>query len=151
MISEIAANVERHVRYLTETIGVRLAGSEGEKRAAEYIADQLRAAGAEILIEDFPVNQRDVKAEHLEMRVGDRWSRFPCSLLSNTPGTGGKWVQAPLFFFDSHTEYRREDLSLLRGKGVVHLGTHIESAEDYRRLVTAEPAFVMLVDARYPA
>ncbi|MCP4453025.1 MAG: hypothetical protein GY809_16305, partial [Planctomycetes bacterium] len=33
-------NIERHIRALTEEIGVRLAGSAQEKQAADYVADQ---------------------------------------------------------------------------------------------------------------
>src|SRR5262249_44179150 len=40
--------------------------------------------------------------------------------------------------------------SSLRGKAVVHLGCHIESREHYRRLIQAEPAFLLFVDVRYP-
>ena len=151
MGGDLARNVEKHIRHLTESIGVRLAGSHGERAAADYTAEQLRAAGAEASVEEFPVNERHVTEERLELRRGPRWMRFPCSLLSNVPGTNGQMVEAPLLFFDSHTEYDREDLSLLTGKAVVHLGTHIETVEHYRRLVEAKPAFVMLVDTRFPA
>ena len=34
---------------------------------------------------------------------------------------------------------------------MVHLGSHIETADHYRRLMAARPAFLMFVDTRYPA
>ncbi len=142
--------IEGHIRCLTEDIGVRLAGSSGEKRASEYIASRLRDIGADVQIEEFPVLERHVTDETLELRSGKEWIRFPCSLLSNTPGTGGKTIQAPLIFFDSHTEYKRKNLSFLRGKAVVHLGSHIETADRYRSLMQSEPAYLIFVDTRYP-
>jgi aminopeptidase YwaD len=145
-----ARDVERHLRTLTEDIGVRLAGSDGERQAAEYIAEQLASVGAAVHVEEFDVRQRAVEEEHLEVRMDGQWRSFPCSLLGNARGTGGETVEAPLAFFVSKTDYGRKDLSLLSGKAVVHLGSHIETAEDYRRLAEAKPAFVMFVDVRYP-
>ena len=66
------------------------------------------------------------------MLVGGQWRAFPCSLFSNTPGTGGKPVEAPLCLFEAPAEYRRPDLSHLRGKAVLHLGTHIESETSFQ-------------------
>lgn len=146
----LAQNVERHLRTLTEDIGVRLAGSIGERRAAEYIAQQLESVGARVHVEDFDVHQRAVEEERLEVRVDGQWQSFPCSLLSNARGTDGETLEAPLVFFASQTDYHRNDLSLLSGKAVVHLGSHIETADQYRRLVEAKPAFIMFVDVRYP-
>ena len=42
-----------HVVELATSIGKRLAGSEGEARAAEYLADQLRSYGYDVTIEPF--------------------------------------------------------------------------------------------------
>ncbi len=146
----LARNLERHVRTLTERIGIRLAGSAGERRVADYIAEELRNIGADVHLEDFAVRERVVEEEHLEISLNGTWRRFPCSLLSNAAGTEGKVVEAPVVFFASRTDYQRSDLSVLSGKAVVHLGSHIEAADYYRRLVEAKPAFVMFVDVRYP-
>ena len=142
--------LQRHLAYLTQTLGVRLAGTDNETRAADYIAAQFRAAGAAVSVETFPVRKRQVRRLKLQLRLGGRWVAFPGSLLSSTPGTNGKVREAPLLFFEAPAEYSRRDLSHLRGKAVVHLGTHIESRADYRRLMAAQPAFVLMVDVRYP-
>lgn len=142
--------LEKHLRALTLDIGVRLAGSDQERQAAEYAAAAFREAGASVAIEPFPVFQRCVEEQTLEVFMGGAWHSFPVSLFSSTPGTGGALVEAPLVFFEAPTEYARGDLSLLRGKAVVHLGCHIESRDAYRRLMQAEPAFLLFVDIRYP-
>lgn len=150
-LSAVSAGlIEKHLSILTRDIGIRLAGSEGERRAAEFIADAFCNAGAQVTVEEFPVFQRCVEEEHLEVLVGDTWRTFPGSLFSSTPGTGGNVIEAPLVFFDAPTDYARPDLSCLRGKAVVHLGCHIESREAYRRLMSAAPAFLLFVDIRYP-
>jgi aminopeptidase YwaD len=114
------------------------------------VADQLAAAGVKVRQEKFPVRERRVASEELEVLIDGSWRRFPCSLFSNTPGTEGEWREAPLRFFEAPAEYGRADLSCLRDKAVVHLGSHIESREQYRRLIEARPAFLLFVDVRYP-
>lgn len=96
--SVVAKNVENHIRMLTEEIGVRLAGSAGERQAADYIAEQLRNGGAEVHLEDFDVSERAVEEEHLEVRLDGKWQSFSCSLLGNALGTDGKTVEAPIVF-----------------------------------------------------
>ncbi|MDB6092761.1 MAG: ywaD 1 [Verrucomicrobia bacterium] len=140
-----------HLRYLTETIGVRLAGQPGEQAAGEYLAAQFAAAGARVQSEVFPVATREVTTQELQVFFGGAWHVFPCSLFVNTPGTGGEWVEGPLVFFDSQTGYQETDLAAkFRGKIVLHLGTHLESPDHYRRLVAAAPLAVLMVDVRYP-
>ena len=150
MPSILPENVEKHLKVLTEDIGIRLAGSEGENRAGAYIEEQLRGFGADVHMEGFDIKERAVEEEHLEVLVDGEWKTFACSLLGNARGTDGQTVEAPVAFFVCETDYQNPDLSDLKGKAVVHLGTHIETADYYRRLVEAEPAFVMFVDVRYP-
>jgi aminopeptidase YwaD len=139
----------RDLRVLASDIGVRLAGTRGERDAADYIVAQARDLGADVSEETFPVNARVVTAEQLEIRVGDEWRAFPCSLFSNTPGTDGQWRSARLAVH-APVDYQRPTLDHLRGAAVIHLGCHIESRDAYRRLLAAEPAFLLMVDTRYP-
>ena len=141
----------RHLRHLTETIGVRLAGSPGEMAAAEYMANGFAAAGATVTQESFPVQWRDVHEQQLQIFHDDDWHDAGCSLFANTPGTDGAWVEAPLVFFDGATGHQRPDLGAeLRGRAVLHLGCHIESRAHYGRLMAAQPAGLLMVDVRYP-
>ena len=68
MQSILTKNLEKHIKTLTEDVGIRLAGSVGERRAADYIAEELRGVGAEVYAEDFYVRERAVKEEHDEFR-----------------------------------------------------------------------------------
>jgi len=143
-------NVERHLTVLTQDIGVRLAGSKAEHQAADYVAEQFTEAGAAVQIEELDIRARAVDQEQLQVCVDGQWREVGCSLLSNALGTKGQVLEAPLVFFVAETDYQRPDLSFLEGKAVVHLGSHIETADHYRRLAEARPAFVMFVDVRYP-
>ncbi len=142
--------LERVMRELAETIGVRLAGTPGDRAAIDVVKKAFGESGATVWTEAFPVQARVVLSERLEIRVGETWRSYPASLFSNTPGTAGKVMEAPLVFFESPAEYGRPDLSHLRGKAVVHLGCHIESRAAYRRLMEAKPAFLLFVDIRFP-
>jgi aminopeptidase YwaD len=144
------ANLTRHLRILTEQIGVRLAGSPGEQKAVEYIAHEFEKIGATTSIESFPIMARDVSDQSLEVHSRDGWHKFPCSLFAGAPGTSGKMIEAPMVFFESPAERQRTDLADLRDKAVVHLGSHFESREFYKRLIDAKPAFLLCVDIRYP-
>ncbi|MEO6875760.1 MAG: M28 family metallopeptidase [Opitutaceae bacterium] len=141
----------RHLRHLTETIGVRLAGTPGEAAAADYVAEEFAAAGAVVHREAFPVQARDVQAEQLQVFYDGVWHDAGCSLFVNTPGTNGAWREAPLVYFEGPTGYQQPDLApALRGKIVLHLGCHIESRENYGRLMAAAPVGVLMADLRYP-
>jgi hypothetical protein len=143
--------LHRHLRHLTETIGVRLAGLPGEAAAAAYVAREFEQAGATVTRETFPVQARDVSEQQLQVFFDGAWHEAGCSLFANTPGTKGAWVEAPLVFFEGPTGYQQPDLGpLLGGKVVLHLGCHIESRENYRRLIAAQPAGLLMVDLRYP-
>ena len=150
MDTDQAERLREHLGYLTEQIGVRLAGTSEETRAAEYIAGQFERVGADVWSESFSVSSRNVQSEQLELYIDGQWKHFASSLLSNTPGTNGRSIEAPLVFFEAPAEKHCRDLSHLTGKAVVHLGSHIESRTSYERLIAAKPAFLLFVDARYP-
>ncbi len=146
-----ATRLEGHLRKLTVDLGVRLAGSDAERAAAEYLAAEASSIqGTRVTCEEFPVWERAVGRESLEVEIDGVWTRFDCSLFGAAPSTNGKTLEAPIVFFDTATGYLRDDLSFLRGRAVVHLGCHIETADNYRRLMEAEPAFLLFVDTRYP-
>lgn len=151
MLNIDRAALSRHLRHLTETIGVRLAGTPGEAAAADYVANEFARVGASVRRESFPVQARDVREQQLQVFHDGAWHDAGCSLFANTPGTGGEWLEAPLVFFAGPTDYQQADLAAaLRGNIVLHLGCHIESREHYRRLIAAGPLAVLMVDVRHP-
>ena len=64
----LSRNLEKHVRALTDDIGIRLAGSQQEYEAALYIEKQFRQYSDSVVIEKFPVMERCVEEEKLEIR-----------------------------------------------------------------------------------
>jgi Peptidase family M28 len=134
---------------LARDIGVRLAGTPSERAAADYIIGRARLTRAHVWEEPFPMRARVVSEEQLEVLIGGSWHPYSCSLFSSTPGTNGDWRTAEIATL-TPTDYQRDDLGHLRGKAVIHLGCHIASRNAYRRLMEAGPAFLLMVDTRYP-
>ncbi|TVQ22859.1 MAG: M28 family peptidase [Spirochaetaceae bacterium] len=142
--------IDHHIAWLSETIGPRLAGSTEEAAAADYIAETMRAHGAEVTIERFPVRSRRVTEESCAFLHDGRWQEVPCSTVGGSVGTDGQTIEGDLVIVEPPM-LRRESYDLYRGKAVMLLGTHIENPDHYRRLIAAGPAFLILVDVRYPA
>ncbi|MBR7128307.1 MAG: M28 family peptidase [Lentisphaeria bacterium] len=149
-MDNIAKNLEKHLRVLTDEIGVRLAGSRQEYQAAEYLANEFRKFSPHVAIEEYPVMERAVSQEKLEVEINGKWIEFPCSLFGASCTTSGKTFEGEIVFFDSATSYQKSDLAFLKNKAVVHFGCHIENEESYKRLMEAAPAFILFVDTRYP-
>ena len=145
----LASNLYRDVAYLTETIGIRLAGSEEERQAAEYIKSRMLEYVPKCHIEEFSVMCRKVEREELSVFLNGQWVNVPAMLFNGAPGTEGKVLEAPIVYFDSHTDYQRTDLSFVKGKAVVHWGLRFGSEENYGRMIQAQPACLLMVDTRY--
>lgn len=136
------------VAYLTKTIGERLAGSKNERRAAEYLQKRFSQYVPKCWIEEFPMMERRVNEEKLELLVDGQWKQYPSLLYSLASSTNGETVEADLVVFEAPAEIKRKDLSYLEGKAVLHYGG-FSSEDHYRRLMEAKPAFLIMVDTRY--
>lgn len=136
------------VAYLTKAIGVRLAGSENERRAAEYLQKRFSQYVPKCWLEEFPMMERRVTREVLEVLVDGQWKEYKSLLYNLSPSTGGETIEAELVIFEAPADIKRTDLSYLEGKAVLHYGG-LTSEDHYRRLMEAKPAFLIMVDTRY--
>lgn len=147
---DMAERIKDFLVKLTVGIGPRVAGSAQDQATVTLITETLAGIGLQAGIETFPVLSRWMRRQSLEVETADGWRAVPCSLLSSVPGTSGLPREAPLLFFAAATDYQADDLSHLTGKAVVHFGGHIENRDGYRRLMQANPAFILFVDVRHP-
>jgi len=141
-------NIRNDVKYLTETIGVRIAGTKEERLAAEYLQKRFLEYVPKCEIEEFPTMVRCIGREELAVLIGGEWKSIDIKLYNMSQTTDGKEIEAEIIFFDGHTDYQRKDISYLTGKAVVHFGS-IPAEDAFRRLIEAKPAFLMMVDTRY--
>lgn len=56
----VTANARAHVNVLAETIGSRPAGSDANRRAREYLIDQLRIAGMDVRVQETDARRADI-------------------------------------------------------------------------------------------
>jgi hypothetical protein len=145
-----SARLGRDLEHLVVHIGVRLAGHEGDRQAIQWIAWRCEELGAAVSLDPFPVRRRMVHRQQLEVRIGGEWKPFPCSLRGQSPGTGGRVIEAPLALHVCPSDYARTSLDHLAARAVLHFGLTLESLEDYRRLMQAGPACLLMADARFP-
>lgn len=108
-----------HLQHLALGIAGRLGGSEGERRAADYIAAHLSGLGLEVSRQEFPVRSYDLVEKRLEI-LEPALGEIPCEahwLLADTPPEG---VEGEMIFIENGTE---EDIGPeIEGKVVLVLG-----------------------------
>jgi len=56
----VASNARAHVNMLAETIGSRPAGSDANRRAREYLVDQLQVAGLQVRVQETDARRDDL-------------------------------------------------------------------------------------------
>ncbi|HET6484926.1 MAG TPA: M28 family metallopeptidase [Spirochaetia bacterium] len=136
--------------HLCKKIGVRLAGTENELRAAEYIRDRLRSAGcAGATLEPFPC--RSLRESQVQVSVldGAVWKPVECAAITGTNSTPGSepvegeivWIEMP---------EQMPQVTTLRGKIAILVGPLPTDLGLHKRLVKAEPLAVIHVDHRLP-
>jgi len=148
----LLAQLTRDWRVLCDEIGERRAGTDGERRAAEYIISQLRAAGADdARSEGFPCTSvRTITSKVMEPR-GRSWRAVESAALVGAPSTPGSgMVEGPLVWLDFPEEAPRLRPASLRGCILALFGPLPTSLELHRRLLAAEPLAVVHVDERLP-
>jgi len=115
--ADIEANTEAYenLLVLTDDIGPRVAGSEGEERARDFLADALRCYGMdEVRVEAFP--HRAWRPEREELRVISPVDRpLACRCAGLSPSTPSHGVEGQVVFLErcdaQELEERRQDVA----------------------------------------
>ena len=136
----------RNLRTLCDRFGHRFAGTSSERRAADYLVQQLRSYGlADARIEPFPYTgwQRGRPANLSVLSPAHR--RVPCLALPYCPPTGVRGVEAELLDLGDGApadfKERRKDIRgrivMVNSKVLIHLGRWVHRVEKYGRAVAA--------------
>ena len=124
-----------HVRMLTDTIGKRPTGFAGERRAAQYLAEQLESWGLEqVATEPFAAQSWDFEVCRLESTLGPM-EALPIEFTGATPPGG---IEAELLVCESPADAEAGELA---GK-IVLVNGGLPADEV---LLEGEPAGVILV------
>lgn len=137
---------------LCDTIGERRAGTDAERRAADYVADRFRAAGMDTVVkEPFPCLSLRRATVDVHVRLGARWQKVDATALVGAPGTPGeRAVTGELAWLELPESARRIAPGSLRGKIAMVFGPLPTEVAVHKRLVAAEPLAVVHVDDRLP-
>lgn len=150
--ARLLTQLTRDWQVLCHEIGERRAGTDGECRAADYIVEQLRVAGADdARSEVFPCTSvRKIASKVMEPR-GRGWRAVESAALVGAPSTPGPgMVEGPLVWLDFPEEAPRLRPASLRGCILALFGPLPTSLDLHRRLLAAEPLAVVHVDERLP-
>lgn len=122
------ANVVAHVNTLASDIGIRAAGTEGERAAATYIESVLADAGYETAIEAFPITTRE-DTSSIEVD-GEELAVRPFIMNgSATAETTGLLVYGGLGSAEELAPLDVEGQILLLDRGILEFGAKARNAE----------------------
>lgn len=144
------SRIEHDWQVLCDDIGIRLAGSEGEARAARYILDELEKSGClNCREESFPCRSRKGAEVKVEANLSGGWKIVESAAVTGSGSTEGTvegdvvWLEMP-----EHTCLLKP--GSLKGKVAIFFGPLPEEVDAHIRLVEAAPLAVVHVDHRLP-
>ena len=147
------ASLLRDWKTLCADIGERRAGTSGERRAADFIAQEWAAAGlSDVRLATFPcTSMAELGATVEEPAAGGRWKPVEAAALVGTPPTPGHAaIEAPLVWLEMPESAPRLQTGSLRGKILALFGPLPTDVAAHRRLLRAEPLAVIHIDERLP-
>ncbi|HWA86574.1 MAG TPA: M28 family peptidase [Opitutus sp.] len=144
--------IARDWKRLCADIGERRAGTDQERRAAEYVARQFRAGGMEdVSLEAFPCTGLRKATAEVHAHEGNRWRRVEAAPLVGAPATRGRRpIEAELVWLELPEEAGRLRPGSLAGHILAWFGPLPTDVSVHRRLLAARPAAVIHVDERLP-
>ncbi|MBI3948669.1 MAG: M28 family peptidase [Armatimonadetes bacterium] len=135
-----------HARYLAEAIGVRLTGTEAERRAADYVAAQLRAAGVpRVSIETFPCLAWGCERAALTVDGAE----VPCLPVAHAGRTPEGGVEGEFLYLETGSDLDRARAPL-DGRIGLMFGSFGDEPSRFRALMDSGLAALLVVDDRLP-
>lgn len=132
---------------VVDRAGVRLAGTEGEERAAQLIADRMESIGLEnVRIERPPFRTWQPGFSKLEACVNGRWEKILSAPVSHAPATRGKVLSGRAVRLEVVTETAK---AREQGDIAVLWDGYGESGDELRRLMNSGFKAFIFVDKRF--
>lgn len=135
-----------HARYLAESIGMRLAGTEADRRGAEYIAEQLQQVGvSQVALERFPClvwgyEQATLTVDGVQV---------PCLPVAHAGSTPPGGVEGELIYLENALDHDPVRVPL-EGRIGLMCGLFGEDPKRFRKLMESGLAALLVVDDRLP-
>ncbi|MFW6156026.1 MAG: M20/M25/M40 family metallo-hydrolase [Armatimonadota bacterium] len=144
-----AETIDGHLQMLCRDIGNRLAATDAERRAAEYVAEQMENFGlTNVTLETFPFHVWGYETARVDVLSGEERS-IECIPVANSRPTPGEGIEAEVAYVDHATA---ADLALndVEGKLLLIWGINLGSTETLHRLENSGAAGLLWVDDRFP-
>ncbi|NLO04665.1 MAG: Zn-dependent exopeptidase M28 [candidate division WS1 bacterium] len=143
-----AENVDRHLQVLCRDIGNRLGATDAERRAAQYVAEQMEAVGLRnVTMETFPFHVWGYSEAWVDV-LADEGPAIRCIPIANSRPTPEAGVEAEVVYVDSATA---ADLAMNEVEGKLLLIWGLSGdAEQMEMLEHSGAAGLLWVDDRFP-
>ena len=141
--------IDRHLQVLCRDIGNRLAASEAERRAAEYIAEQMENFGLQnVTLETFPFHLWGYEIARIDLLTGDERS-VECIPVANSRPTPAGGIEAEVVYVD-HASPADLALNDVEGRLLLIWGLRGDDAEALHMLEHSGAVGLLWVDDRLP-
>lgn len=143
-----ARSVGRCIIEIVENVGIRLAGTAGERRAAEWIAGRMGEIGlANVRTQEFPIPAWEPGYSTVQLFLNGTWQTLPSVAGAHAPGTRGRFVEGVLAPIEVMSELDKvpnphSTIALL-------MDGYGNSVEEFRRLMARGFKALVMVDKRF--
>ena len=134
-----------------ERMGIRFAGTDKERQAADWIEGRMKKLGLEnVHQQEFPCLSFSRSSQRLRVRAGSRWRRVECEVVAHSPPTPGKELRADLMVLEKIPDTLDGCRQMIGGKAVLALTSELFDPGRFPRVMEAKPAALIVVDDRFP-
>lgn len=143
------ATIDRHLQVLCREIGNRLAATDAERRAAEYVAGQMENLGLEnVALETFPFHVWGYETARVDVLSGEGRS-IECIPIANSRPTPKEGIEAEVVYVDHATP---ADLAMhdVAGNILLIWGLHGGDTQKLNMLEGCGAVGLLWVDDRFP-
>ncbi len=133
-----------------ERMGIRFAGTDKERQAADWIEGRLNKLGLKnVHQQEFPCLSFSRSRQRLRVKIGRRWKRVECEVVAHSPSTP-KGLKADLVVLEKVPQTVEKCREGVAGKAVLMLNSELFDPSRFPRVMEAKPAALIVVDDRFP-
>ncbi len=142
-------NIDRHLQVLCRDIGNRLGATEAERRAAEYVAEQMENFGLhDVTFETFQFHVWGYDTARVDVLSGEQRS-IECLPIANSRPTPDEGIEAEVVYVD-HASAADLAMHDVEDKLLLIWGINLGSTEVLHMLQNCGAAGLLWVDDRFP-
>lgn len=144
------ANCIETIRVL-EKIGIRVAGTAGEKAAADWIAGELEKLGlVNVRQQEFPCLSFGHSICEVELTSGDGWTSIDCEPAAHSPSKPGTELEGDFILIEKVPESSERTKAKMNGRVVLIYGSQLMQLENFQKIMKAGPLALLVVEDRVP-